>query len=287
MTVGAALEAAALELDSLGPEARREAELLLCAALGVPRSFVLANPQQSLTASQLERVRAHVQRRAAGEPFAYVAGRKEFWSLDLEVDGRVLVPRPETEVLVEFALSVLPRDAHVRVLDLGTGSGAIALAIAHELPQARVVATDVSADALAVACRNAERLGLGNVSFEVGDWFDPIGAMHFDLIVSNPPYVASGDARLQSDGLRSEPRIALTPGASGLEAIERITGRAREHLRPGAWLAIEHAPGQAEPARALFSGHGFSTIRNLSDLTGAPRVTAGRHAPPGSPATSH
>jgi release factor glutamine methyltransferase len=283
MTVGAALDAAVLELRSLGPEARREAELLLCAALGVPRSFVLANLERLLSGSQLERLLGNVQRRAAGEPFAYVAGRKEFWSLELEVDDRVLVPRAETEVLVEFALGVLPAGSHPRVLDLGTGSGAIALAIAHERPQARIVATDVSADALAVACRNAERLGLGNVSFEVGDWFAPVGAMHFDLIVSNPPYVADDDPRLGNDGLRAEPRIALTAGVSGLEAITQITARAREHLRPDAWLAVEHAPEQAEAAAALFSRHGFSNIRSLCDLTGAPRVTAGRYASSRSP----
>jgi release factor glutamine methyltransferase len=203
-------------------------------------------------------------------------GRREFWSLELEVNPHVLVPRPETELLVEFALQVLPDGQHAKVLDLGTGSGALALAIAHDRPAARVIATDASAQAITLACRNAERLELGNVSFQVGHWYDPVGAMHFDLIVSNPPYIAANDPALASAELAAEPREALVPGPEGLEAIEQIAARACEHLRPGGWLAVEHGATQARAVATLFSAAGLSTIRSLKDLAGHDRVTAGR-----------
>ena len=276
LTVGAALDAGARQLSGLGADARREAEFLLAVALDCSRGELLARREVAVAAGAAQRYRASLVRRAQGEPLAYVTGRKEFWSLDLNVDARVLVPRPETELLVEFALQVLAVDARPRVLDLGTGSGAIALAIASERPHARVTATDVSADALTVALQNAERLELGNVTFEIGDWYEPVGAMHFDLIVSNPPYVASQDAALRGDGVLAEPRLALTPGPRGLEAIERIAAGARGHLRNGGWLAIEHGLVQAEAVAALFSAHGLSTIRSLRDLAGHHRVTAGR-----------
>lgn len=274
-TVAAALDFGTRQLAALGADARREAEFLLAAALECSRGELLAQRDVTVADDAARQYRASLVRRAQGEPLAYVTGRKEFWSLDLNVDARVLVPRPETELLVEFALQVLPVDAHARVLDLGTGSGAVALAIASERPHARVVATDVSVDALTVACRNAERLQLGNVRFETGSWFEPVGAMHFDLIVSNPPYVAAGDARLRDDGLLAEPRVALTPGPDGLEAIEHITAHAAEHLRPGGWLALEHGDTHAAAVAALFSSRGLSTIRCLRDLAGHERVTCG------------
>lgn len=277
-TVAAALDVGTQQLATLGADARREAEFLLAAALECSRGELLAQRDLAVADGAARRYRASLVRRAQGEPLAYVTGRKEFWSLDLDVDARVLVPRPETELLVEFALQVLPADAHARVLDLGTGSGAIALAIASERPHARVIATDVSTDALTVACRNAERLQLGNVSFESGTWFEPVGSMHFDLIVSNPPYVAAGDAALRGDGLIAEPRVALTPGPGGLEAVEHIAAHAVEHLRPGGWLALEHGTTQAAAVAALFSTRGLSTIRSLRDLAGHERVTCGARA---------
>jgi len=277
-TVAAALDLGTRQLSALGADARREAEFLLAAALECSRGALLARHGDAVADGVARRYRASLIRRAKGEPLAYVTGRKEFWSLDLDVDARVLVPRAESELLVEFALQVLTADQHARVLDLGTGSGAIALAIASERPHARVIATDVSADALTVACRNAERLQLGNVTFETGSWFEPVGAMHFDLIVSNPPYVAAGDARLGGDGLIAEPRVALTPGPGGLEAIEHIAAHAVEHLRPGGWLAVEHGETHAAAVGALFSSRGLSTIRSLRDLAGHERVTCGARA---------
>ncbi len=276
LTVTAALDAGTKQLSSLGAGARREAEFLLAAAMACTRGELLARRDAAVDDVVARRYRASLVRRTHGEPLAYVTGRKEFWSLDLDVDARVLVPRPETELLVEFALQVLAADAHARVLDLGTGSGAIALAIASERPHARVTATDISTGALTVALRNAERLELGNVTFEVGDWYEPVGAMHFDLVVSNPPYVAAQDPALAGDGLRAEPRVALTPGPHGLEAIEHIAKHARAHLRPGGWLAVEHGAGQAAAVAALFSTHGLSTIRSLRDLAGHERATTGR-----------
>ena len=276
LTVSNALENGTRALSGLGADARREAEFLLAAVLQCTRGELLARRDTPVADDLARRYRASLVRRSQGEPLAYVTGRKEFWSLDLSVDARVLVPRPETELVVEFALQVLPADAHVRVLDLGTGSGAIALAIASERPHARVIATDVSSGALTVALENAERLELGNVRFEIGDWYEPVGAMHFDLIVSNPPYVASQDAALRGDGVRSEPRVALTPGPGGLEALQRIAAGARQHLNKGGWFAVEHGADQAEAVTALLSEHGLSTIRTLRDLAGHSRVTTGR-----------
>ena len=276
-TVKGLLEAALRELTATSPSARLDAELLLAHVLECPRTFLHTHEEENVAPAAAARIRELIARRKEGEPVAYITGEREFWSLELELDASVLIPRPETELLVELALELLPGEAHSRVLDLGTGSGAIALAIANERPQARVSATDVSTAALAVACANAERLEIGNISFLAGSWYEPVGAMHFDLIVSNPPYVAAADPALTSGDPRFEPRSALSPGPTGLEAIEQILTRAREHLRPGGWLALEHGADQGEAVRALFSRHGFSTIRTRQDLAGHERVTAGQN----------
>ena len=266
----------AVEQLSASASARLDAELLLANCLDQSRSFLLSHGGEALSPAARERFARSVARRRSGEPVAYIVGRCEFWSLDLEINPHVLVPRPETELLVEFALEIVPAGQHAKILDLGTGSGAIALAIAHERPDARVVATDASTEAITLACRNAERLELGNLSFLVGHWYEPVGAMHFDLIVSNPPYIAADDAVLKTTELAAEPRAALVSGPSGLEAIERVAARACEHLRPGGWLALEHGAEQAGAVAPLFSAAGLSTIRTLKDLAGHDRVTAGR-----------
>ena len=275
-TVGEILAAAIGQLAS-SPSARLDAEVLLAHALERPRSFAHSHAGEALAPAVAARIAALVERRRRGEPVAYLTGHREFWSLDLEVDASVLIPRPETELLVEFALEVLPVDAHARVLDLGTGSGAVALAIARERPNARVTASDVSAPALTLACHNAERLGIGNITFVTSEWYEALGAMHCDLIVSNPPYVAADDPALTTGDASHEPRLALSPGPTGLEAIERIAAGARAHLRAGGWLAVEHGAEQGEAVRALFSRHGLSTIRTRRDLAGHERVTTGRH----------
>jgi release factor glutamine methyltransferase len=215
-------------------------------------------------------------RRAAGEPLAYLTGRREFWSLDLAVTPDVLIPRPETELLVELALQRIPRNVKVDIADLGTGSGAIALALAHERPLTRVLATDASAATLTVARDNAARLRNGNIEFAQGDWCAALGNRKFDLIVSNPPYIADKDAHLQQGDLRFEPRAALASGADGLDAIRVIVHGAPAHLKPGAWLMFEHGHEQGLAVRDLLEKSGFVEVFTERDLEGRERVTGGR-----------
>src|SRR6185312_15239860 len=219
---------------------------------------------------------ALVARRAAGEPVAYLTGRRGFWTLELEVTPATLIPRPETELLVELALERLPRDMACRVADLGTGSGAIALAIASERPQAQVVATDASADALAVARRNAQRQGFGNVRFVQGDWLAPLAGERFALIVSNPPYIEAADPHLARGDLRYEPAAALASGADGLDDIRRIIADAPAHLEAGGWLLFEHGWNQGDAARALLREAGYAQVFTAQDLEARDRVSGGK-----------
>jgi release factor glutamine methyltransferase len=213
------------------------------------------------------------RRRIAGEPVAYLTGRREFWSLDLELTPDVLVPRPETELVVERALEALSGRASPAVLDLGTGSGAIALAIAHERPDADVTATDTSRAALAVAADNARRLGIGNLRMLEGSWFEPVGGHRFEVVAANPPYVAAGDPALAA--LAHEPLAALVAGADGLEALAAIARAAPAHLQPGGRLVLEHGTRQGAAVRALLEGAGFVDVATRRDLAGHERVTEG------------
>jgi release factor glutamine methyltransferase len=259
-----------------GADARLDAELLLAHALGVSRAKLYAWPEHEPDAAARETFERLVAARAGGEPVAYLTGRREFWSLDLAVSPAVLIPRPETELLVELALERIAPDAPSRIADLGTGSGAIALAIASERPRARVIATDASADALAVARGNAERLGLRNVTFAQGDWCEALGHERFDVIVSNPPYIAAGDAHLETGDLRREPHAALVAGTDGLDAIGRIVATAQAHLDPGGWLLLEHGWDQAARVRALLDAHGYREITSVRDGAAHERATLGR-----------
>ena len=264
-------------LQRVTDQPRHEAEILLAAALGKSRAWIMAHPEERvLDCEATDRYEAHVTRRSHGEPVAYVLGEKEFWSLPLEVTPDVLIPRPETELVVELALSHLPRDREARVLDLAAGSGAIALALARELPRATVVGTDLSAAAIAVARRNAQRLGLANVLFRTGSWFDPVAEERFDLIASNPPYIAADDARVESGVRRYEPAEALFSGPTGLEALQAIAAGAPKHLRPGGWLVVEHGDTQGAAVRALFTAAGFEDVCTFRDLSGLERCTEGR-----------
>lgn len=253
-----------------------DAEWLLLHALGRPRAWLFAHGRTALEPAQAEAFEALVARREAGEPVAYLTGRRGFWSLDLDVGPGVLVPRPETERLVEVALERLPEQRMLRVADLGTGSGAIALAIACDRPAARVVAVDASRDALAIAQGNARHLGLDNVEFRHGDWFVPLAGERFDLVASNPPYIADGDPHLAEGDLRFEPRAALAAGADGLDAIRAIARAAPAHLFAGGWLLLEHGWEQGAAVRALLDEAGFAGIETARDLEDRERVTLGR-----------
>lgn len=253
-----------------------DAELLLAHALGVSRAWLYAWPEHEPESAQRTRFEQMLAARERGEPIAYLTGRREFWSLDLAVTPDVLIPRHETELLVELALARIPLDANVRVADLGTGSGAIALAIAHERPQARVRATDASAAALEVARDNAARLRLHNVTFSEGDWFAALAGESFDLIVSNPPYVAAQDQHLRIGDLRYEPESALVSGVDGLDAIRRIVADAPAHLDRGGWLLLEHGSDQAARVRALFEEREYIDVASVRDAMGHERVTLAR-----------
>jgi release factor glutamine methyltransferase len=229
-----------------------------------------------LTREQADAFFALAKRRRDGEPVAYLVGRREFWGLPLAVDPTVLVPRPETETLVEAMLARLPPERPSRVLDLGTGSGAIALAIASERRHAQVVASDVSREALEVAQRNAAALSIANVAFVHSDWYASVPPQRFDAIVSNPPYVRTGDPHLRDGDVRFEPRLALDGGTDGLAALKPIVLGAAPRLAAGGWLAVEHGYEQAEVVRAVFEAAGFVSVQSLRDLAGIPRVVIGR-----------
>ena len=255
--------------------ARIDAQLLLLHTLGRPdagRAWLLAHDTDALDDALQAQFIALCQRRAAGEPVAYLTGRKEFYGLPLHIDARVLDPRPDTETLVDWALEVLAPLPAPRVVDLGTGSGAIALALQSQRPTAQVWAVDASSDALAVAEANATRLGLP-VRFEQGNWLAPMEGASFDAIVSNPPYIASADPHLAA--LTHEPLQALASGADGLEDIRAIALQAPRHLAPGGWLLLEHGYDQAEAVRALLTAAGFSGVESRRDLAGVERCTGG------------
>lgn len=261
-----------------GPDARHEVELLLLHVLDRPRSWLFAHATDALPATDLATFETLLARRVAGEPVAYLTGRRGFWTLDLDVDPSTLIPRPETELLVELALERLPADRDLQVADLGTGSGAIALALASERPRAQVLATDASPGALVVAARNAARHELGNVRFAEGDhdWYAPLQGARFDLIASNPPYIASDDPHLAQGDLRFEPATALASGADGLDDIRRIVAGGQAHLLPGGWLLIEHGWDQGEAIRALFEQAGYAQVQTAQDLEQRDRITLGQ-----------
>ena len=250
--------------------ARLDAQWLLEHLLGRPRTWLIAHDDSELSPAQAAQWRALLTRRAAGEPLAYVVGEREFRGLALQVTPAVLVPRPETELLVEWALACLPVQAEAEVVDLGCGSGAIALAVKSERPLAILTATDDSAEALAVARDNATRLGL-RVQFVHGDWWSPLQGRRFALALCNPPYVAGDDPHLAA--LWHEPRGALTPEGDGLAALRRVIEAAPKHLLPGAWLLLEHGHDQADAVQQLLRAAGFGTPETRADLAGLPRCT--------------
>ncbi len=279
ITVEAAIGEGREALRTVVVDARREAEILLGNASNRPRGNLIAWPRRQLTNDETHRYRALLRRRAGGEPTAYILAHREFWSLDLHVTRDTLIPRHETELLVELALQRIPVNDQSLLLDLGTGSGAVALAIASERPMASIVATDASPAALDVARGNAATLGLGTVEFALGDWLDAIPeGIRFDAILSNPPYVAASDPHLNRGDLPWEPRSALVGGADGLDAIRRITRDAPGRLEPGGWLMLEHGPDQGGAIRDLLVAAGMSKVSCHRDLLGLERVTIARSA---------
>lgn len=255
--------------------ARLDAEVLLACALCKPRSHLHAWPEQVVTADVLHLFTDLLQRRAAGEPVAYLTGRREFWSLPLTVTTATLIPRPETETLVALALEKLPVDTPRRIADLGTGSGAVALALASERSACHVFATDNSTQALQVARANAARLGLDNIEFVAGDWCSALSAMSLDMIVSNPPYIVETDHHLDAGDVRFEPRAALAAGPDGMDDLNIIAGCAGEHLRRDGWLLVEHGYDQGEKTVALLRACGFRQVSDHADAAGVSRVTMG------------
>ncbi len=271
MEIGTALADGTEKLRSVSESPMLDAELLLARAIDVPRSYLVAHPQDKLDPAAVERYFTAIDRRSAGMPIAYIKGEKEFWSMTLTVSPDTLVPRPETEILVTQALQRIPADRRFAVLDLGTGSGAIALAIARERPNCDVVATDISISALAVARENANRHALANIEFLCGDWTAPVAGRTFDLIVSNPPYVPSHHADLQHLG--HEPRLALAAGEDGLDAIRRVSAETRSVIGKGGSLIVEHGETQQAEVTAILTGDGWSRLCHVNDLAGKPRVT--------------
>ena len=253
-----------------------EAKILLTHVLGCDRAWLAAHGDAQLTREQVKTFEALARRRRDGEPVAYLTGRREFFGLDLEVTPDVLIPRPETELLVEQALLWIGTDAPAHLLDLGCGSGAVALAIAHERPLVRVLGVDVAPAAVELAQRNATRLDIKNVAFVVADWFDGVPSEKFEVIVGNPPYVGEDDPHLEAGDLRFEPPVALTPGHDALAAIRTIIDAAPEYLVSHGALALEHGHDQSQSTQALLSSAGFVEVRSLRDLAGIPRVTSGR-----------
>lgn len=275
-TLSQALRSAAARLTG-SDSPQLDAELLLGHVLGRDRSHLRAHPEAALDAAQTRRYARLVEDRRRGEPIAYLTGEREFWSLQLKVTPATLIPRPETELLVEQALRLIPTGSDWDILDLGTGSGAIALAIAKERPRCRITAVDISDAALAVARDNAHHLRISNVEFLQGDWFAPVADRRFHMIVSNPPYVGSGDPHLGEGDLRFEPKQALVSGSDGLQDIHRIVSEATAHLHPGGHLLLEHGYGQGAAVRASLQTMGFTRAYSMHDLAGHERISLAQH----------
>jgi release factor glutamine methyltransferase len=274
MTIIASLLRSAELPDS--PTARLDVELLLAAALGKPRSFLHTWPERIVSSEAALAFAGYLQRRRTGEPVAYILGQQGFWKLDLEVAPHTLIPRPETEMLVEAALELLPSFAPTTVLDLGTGTGAIALALANERPAWQVTAVDRVLEAVALAERNRQRLQLNNAKVLSSHWFSAVQDERFDLIISNPPYIAAQDPHLQSGDVRFEPDSALVAGNDGLDDLRLIVEQAPAHLNADGWLLLEHGHDQGSAVRELFSRAGFEKIQTRRDLGDHERITFGR-----------
>lgn len=258
------------------PTARLDAELLLAAALGKPRSFLHTWPERIVSTEAAQAFDGYLQRRRTGEPVAYILGQQGFWNIDLEVATHTLIPRPETEMLVETALELLPGAIPHRLLDLGTGTGAIALSLAKDRPQWSVTAVDRVEQAVDLAERNRQRMHLDNANVLLSHWFSAVEGQRFDLILSNPPYIASNDPHLVEGDVRFEPSSALVSGTDGLDDLRLIVSQAPAYLEPGGWLLLEHGYDQGAAVRDLLNTYGFEQIQTRRDLGDHERITFGR-----------
>lgn len=271
-----ALSHAAAQLKAVSCSASLDAEVLLSHVMDKHRAHLRARPETRLSAEQKRAFEDLVARRRAGVPVAYLIGRREFWSLEFHVTPDTLIPRSETELVVEQAVQRLPAEGTHRVADLGTGSGAIALAVAHERPGCTVIATDTSPAALSIARWNAARLKITNVEFHRGDWYQALAGERFHVLCSNPPYVREGDPHLTRGDLPHEPPCALVAGETGMEALHAIISGAQRHLHPGGWLILEHGYDQADEVAHRLRQQGFEDIETHADIAGQSRVAVGR-----------
>lgn len=274
ISIATAIAEATNRLSVNSESARLDAEILVARSIGMPRSYLFAHPEDSLDEIALQRLNETIERRSDGVPLAYITGSKEFWSLELQVSPATLVPRPETELLVEHALREIPRDAQWQILDLGTGSGAIAAAIASERRSCEVTAVDVSADALLIAQQNVRHLDLPNVSCLQGDWTAPVAGRIFNVIVSNPPYVADGDAALET--LKAEPSMALVSGGDGLDSIRRLARDCQSIIANDGLLILEHGNDQPAAVAEILANNSWRDIACVDDYAGKPRMTSAR-----------
>lgn len=275
MIISELLNEASEALKNSSESARLDAEVLLCHLLQKDRSYLFTWPDKELDKQTVETYRQQVLRRQSGEPVAYITGQREFWSLNLSVNQYTLIPRPETELLVEYILQHYPENSEIKLADLGTGSGAIALALASERPNWEITATDKSQQALNIARHNANQLQLNNIEFHPGSWFEPLENQQFDIIVSNPPYIAEEDEHLSLGDVRFEPRSALSSGHEGLDDIRQIADLARHHLKTGGLLIIEHGYDQKEKIFQIFHSLGYKKLIQLEDIAKKPRATLG------------
>ena len=277
MQIRECLQQASAQLASSSDSARLDAELLLSKILDKPRSYLFAWPEQPLSFEQQGQFQKLLAQRLQGMPIAYLLGSREFWGMELTVSPATLIPRPDTELLVELALDHLPQDQIQHVLDLGTGSGAIALAIAKERPLTRIIAVDQSLEALNIAQYNQQKLGLQTISFLKSNWFESIPQLQFDMIVSNPPYIADTDPHLLQGDVRFEPRSALSAGKDGLSDLKYIIVHAVNYLKPQAWLLLEHGYKQGLAVTELLKKTGYSEVACYQDYAGNDRVSLGRY----------
>lgn len=273
MNISQAIAEAKQQLGTLSDSVQADVEILLCHVLQCTRTFLHTWPEKKLTREQLEHYQSLISRRRNHQPVAYLTGKRGFWTFELDVNETTLIPRPETELLVETALEKIPADSGMQILDLGTGSGAIALAIAHERPDCTITAVDQSADALQIAKKNALSLALGNICFIQGNWLQAVPGQQYDLIVSNPPYIPEHDDHLSQGDAQHEPRTALASGHDGLDDIRHIISQAHYQLKPSSWLILEHGYDQQAAVRQLFEQEGYHEITQVKDLAGHARVS--------------